>query len=72
VNTVSLSRRSSSAPAAGKLRDQSGDPRIDRDGPDDRARAAKLLEKALNDYRKFGMPSYAAETERMLRETEEG
>ena len=45
---------------------------LDRDGPGDRARAAKLLEEAFNDYRKFGMPSYAAETERMLRETEDG
>ena len=39
---------------------------LDRDGPDDRARAGELLEKALIDYRTFEMPSYAAETERML------
>jgi class 3 adenylate cyclase/tetratricopeptide (TPR) repeat protein len=45
---------------------------LDRDGPGDGARAAKLLEKALDDYRKFAMPSYAAETERMLRVTAEG
>jgi tetratricopeptide (TPR) repeat protein len=40
---------------------------LDRDGPGDRALAAELLRAALIDYRKFGMPSYAAETERMLR-----
>jgi hypothetical protein len=39
---------------------------LDRDGPGDRARARELLEKALVDYRTFEMPSYAAETERML------
>jgi hypothetical protein len=40
---------------------------LDRDGPGDRARAGELLKKALIDYRTFGMPTYAAETERMLR-----
>jgi class 3 adenylate cyclase/tetratricopeptide (TPR) repeat protein len=40
---------------------------LDRDDPGDRALAAELLREALIDYRKFGMPSYAAETERMLR-----
>jgi tetratricopeptide (TPR) repeat protein len=40
---------------------------LDRDGPGDRALAAELLREALIDYRKFRMPSYAAETERMLR-----
>jgi class 3 adenylate cyclase/tetratricopeptide (TPR) repeat protein len=44
---------------------------LDRDGPGDRARAAELLRKALTDYRRFGMPSYAAETERMLRKTQD-
>ena len=44
---------------------------LDRDGPGDGAEAAELLGKALIDYRRYGMPSYAAETERMLRETEE-
>jgi hypothetical protein len=40
---------------------------LDRDGPGDRALAAELLREALIDYRKFGMPGYAAVTERMLR-----
>jgi tetratricopeptide (TPR) repeat protein len=40
---------------------------LDRDDPGDRALAAELLGEALIDYRKFGMPSYAAETERILR-----
>src|SRR5215203_4618087 len=43
---------------------------LDRDDPGDHARAAELLREALIDYRKFGMPSYAAETERILRETQ--
>jgi tetratricopeptide (TPR) repeat protein len=43
---------------------------LERAGPGDAAEAAKLQEKALNDYRGFGMPTYAAETERMLRETQ--
>ena len=41
---------------------------LDRDSTGDRARAAELLREALTSYRRFGMPSYAAETERMLRE----
>jgi tetratricopeptide (TPR) repeat protein len=40
---------------------------LDRDGPDDRALAAELLQEALVDYRKFGMPSYAAEAEQLIR-----
>ncbi len=44
---------------------------LDRDDPGDRARAAELLEKALVEYRGFGMPTYAIETERLLRETQE-
>src|SRR5215213_7463496 len=40
---------------------------LDRDGTGDRALAADLLQAAVVDYRKFGMPSYAAEAERMLR-----
>ena len=40
---------------------------LNRDDRGDRALAAELLREALVDYRKFGMPSYAAETERMLR-----
>src|SRR5215213_5959646 len=39
---------------------------LDRDGLGDRVLAAQLLHEALVDYRKFGMPSYAAETERIL------
>jgi class 3 adenylate cyclase/tetratricopeptide (TPR) repeat protein len=41
---------------------------IDRDRTGDRARAAELLGEALTSYRRFGMPSYTADTERMLRE----
>jgi class 3 adenylate cyclase/tetratricopeptide (TPR) repeat protein len=41
---------------------------LDRDSTGDRARAAELLREALTSYRRWGMPSYAAETERMLRE----
>ena len=42
---------------------------LDRDGSGDRAQAEELLEEALMSYRRFGMPSYAAQTERMLRQT---
>jgi class 3 adenylate cyclase/tetratricopeptide (TPR) repeat protein len=42
---------------------------LDRDGPGDRTEAAELLGEALINYRRFGMPSYAAEAEQMLRET---
>src|SRR5215213_4677704 len=31
---------------------------LDRDGPSDRALATELLQEALNDYRKFGMPMW--------------
>jgi tetratricopeptide (TPR) repeat protein len=44
---------------------------LDRDGPGDRARAGELLEKAFAGYRRFEMPTYAAATEQMLRETQE-
>jgi class 3 adenylate cyclase/tetratricopeptide (TPR) repeat protein len=43
---------------------------LERNRPSDRARAAELLGEALSDYRRSGMPTYAAETERMLRETQ--
>jgi len=39
---------------------------LDRSGPDDAARADELLHRALDDYVRFGMPSYAAVVERML------
>jgi hypothetical protein len=42
---------------------------LDRGGSGDRAQAQELLEEALINYRKFGMPSYIAEVERMLRQT---
>jgi class 3 adenylate cyclase/tetratricopeptide (TPR) repeat protein len=42
---------------------------LHRDGSGDRAQAEELLEEALVNYRKFGMPSYTAEAERMLRQT---
>jgi hypothetical protein len=42
---------------------------LDRGGSGDRAQAQELLEEALINYRKFGMPSYTAEVERMLRQT---
>lgn len=42
---------------------------LDRDGSGDRAQAEELLEEALMSYRRFGMPSYAAQTERMRRQT---
>jgi class 3 adenylate cyclase/tetratricopeptide (TPR) repeat protein len=41
---------------------------LERDGPGDGARATVLLGEALVNYRAFGMPSYVAEVERMLRE----
>jgi class 3 adenylate cyclase/tetratricopeptide (TPR) repeat protein len=44
---------------------------LDRDSTGDRARAAELLREALSSYRRFGMPSYAAETEGMLREAQD-
>jgi hypothetical protein len=42
---------------------------LDRAGPGDAARAGELLHLALDDYARFGMPSYAAVVERMLTET---
>ena len=39
---------------------------IDRSEPDDAARAQELLHLALEDYVRFGMPSYAAVVEQML------
>jgi class 3 adenylate cyclase/tetratricopeptide (TPR) repeat protein len=39
---------------------------LDRSGPDDAARADELLHRALDDYVRFGMPSYAAVVEGML------
>ena len=42
---------------------------LDRNGSGDHAQAQQLLEQALITYRRFGMPSYVAEMERMLRQT---
>ena len=39
---------------------------LDRGGAGDHARAAKMLEEALSAYHAFGMPAYAAETERLV------
>jgi predicted ATPase/class 3 adenylate cyclase len=39
---------------------------LDRGSNGDHARAAEMLEEALCAYRTFGMPAYAAETERLL------
>ena len=39
---------------------------LDRGGDGDHARAAEMLEEAMSAYRTFGMPAYAAETERLL------
>jgi hypothetical protein len=39
---------------------------LDRGGTGDRALAVTMLEEALTAYRAFGMPAYAAETERLL------
>jgi tetratricopeptide (TPR) repeat protein len=38
---------------------------LDRGGKGDRERAAEMLQQALVAYRAFGMPSYAAEAERL-------
>ena len=40
---------------------------LDRGGAGDHERAAKLLQEALSAYRTFGMPTYAAEVERLQR-----
>jgi hypothetical protein len=45
---------------------------LDRGGPDDAARAGELLRLALDDYVRFGMPSYAEVVDRMLREANGG
>ena len=39
---------------------------LDRGSAGDHARAVQMLEEALSAYRAFGMPAYAAETERLL------
>jgi class 3 adenylate cyclase/tetratricopeptide (TPR) repeat protein len=39
---------------------------LDRSAPDDAARADELLHRALDEYVRLGMPSYAAVVERML------
>ena len=39
---------------------------LDRGSDGDYSRAAEMLEEALSAYRTFGMPAYAAETERLL------
>jgi tetratricopeptide (TPR) repeat protein len=41
---------------------------LDRGAADDHARAAEMLDGALQAYRSFGMPTYAAESERLLRQ----
>ncbi len=42
---------------------------LDRSEPDDAAEAGELLQLALDDYVRFGMPSYAAVVEQMLHGT---
>jgi hypothetical protein len=41
---------------------------LDR-GEADHDRAAEMLQEALSAYRAFGMPTYAAEVERLQRKT---
>jgi class 3 adenylate cyclase/tetratricopeptide (TPR) repeat protein len=43
---------------------------LDRGGTGDHDRAAEMLQQALSAYREFGMPGYAAESERLLRQAE--
>jgi tetratricopeptide (TPR) repeat protein len=43
---------------------------LDRGSTGDHARAAEMLEGALAAYRTFGMPAYAAESERLLRQAQ--
>jgi class 3 adenylate cyclase/tetratricopeptide (TPR) repeat protein len=43
---------------------------LDRGGSGDHARAAQMLEGALAAYREFGMPGYAAESERLRRQAQ--
>jgi class 3 adenylate cyclase/tetratricopeptide (TPR) repeat protein len=44
---------------------------LDRGGTGDHERAAELLQEALSAYRRFGMPRYAAEAERLQRQAQE-
>jgi class 3 adenylate cyclase/tetratricopeptide (TPR) repeat protein len=44
---------------------------LDRGGPGDGTRAAELLGEAAADYRRFGMPTYVGEAERLLRRARE-
>ena len=41
---------------------------LDRAGSGDHAQAAESLEESLSSYRAFGMPAYASEVERLLRQ----
>jgi hypothetical protein len=41
---------------------------LDRGVPGDHARAAEMLHEAMSAYRTFGMPAYAADAERLLRQ----
>jgi hypothetical protein len=41
---------------------------LDRGGKGDHGRAAEMLQEALSAYRRFGMPAYAAEAERLQRQ----
>jgi hypothetical protein len=41
---------------------------LDRGGKGDQERAAEMLQQALVAYRAFGMPTYAAEAERLQRQ----
>jgi class 3 adenylate cyclase/tetratricopeptide (TPR) repeat protein len=41
---------------------------LDRGGKGDHERAAEMLQEALSAYRRFGMPAYAAEAERLQRQ----
>jgi class 3 adenylate cyclase/tetratricopeptide (TPR) repeat protein len=41
---------------------------LDRGGTGDHERAAEMLQEALSAYRRFGMPAYAAEVERLQRQ----
>jgi hypothetical protein len=41
---------------------------LERGGRGDQERATEMLQEALSAYRAFGMPTYAAETERLQRQ----
>ena len=43
---------------------------LDRNGQGEHERAAEMLEDALSTYRAFGMPTYAAEAERLQRQAQ--